>query len=82
MTGVVTELVPRTVKAVYENGVFRPLVRPEGIAEHAHVVLVVTVEEHSSSLADLVGTISADDAEEMREIVEREFERVDPGDRR
>jgi hypothetical protein len=31
-TGVVTELMPRTVKAVYENGVFRPLLRPEGIA--------------------------------------------------
>ena len=62
---------------MYENGVFRPLTRPEGIAEHGRVTLTVTAEEHSASLADLAGRISADDAQEMRAIVEREFERVD-----
>ena len=41
------------------------------------VTLTVTTEEKRSSLADLVGRISADDAEDMRTIVEREFERVD-----
>ena len=67
----------KTVEAVYENGVFRPLKRPEGIAEHRQVTLTVTAEDRTSSLADLAGRISADDAEEMRSIVEREFERVD-----
>jgi hypothetical protein len=38
----------------------------------------VTAEEKPSSLADLAGRIAPDDAEEMREIVEREFECVDP----
>ena len=66
-----------TLEAVYENGVFRPLTRPEWIAEHRHVTLTVTADEQSSSLADLAGRISPDDAREMREIVEREFERVD-----
>jgi predicted DNA-binding antitoxin AbrB/MazE fold protein len=65
------------LEAVYENGVFRPLTRPEGIAEHGRVTLTVTAEEHPASLADLAGRISADDAQEMRAIVEREFERVD-----
>lgn len=65
------------LKAVYENGVFRPLTRPEGIAEHGRVMLTITAEEHPTSLADLAGRISADDAQEMRAIVEREFERVD-----
>ena len=68
----------KTFEAVYENGVFRPLTRPEGIAEHRQVTLTVTVEEKPSSLADCSGRIAPDDAEEMREIVEREFERVDP----
>jgi len=68
----------KTVEAVYENGVFRPLKYPEGIAEHRQVTLTVTAQEQPSSLADLAGRISADDAEEMRVIVEREFERVDP----
>jgi len=68
----------KTVEAVYENGVFRPLKRPEGIAEHRQVTLTVTAEEQTSSLADLAGRISPDDAEEMRRIVEHEFELVNP----
>jgi predicted DNA-binding antitoxin AbrB/MazE fold protein len=65
------------LEAVYENGVFRPLTRPEGIAEHGRVTLTVTADEDPASLADLAGRISADDAQEMRAVVEREFERVD-----
>ena len=68
----------KTLQAVYENGVFRPLRRPEGIAERRQVTLTVTDEEKPSSLADCSGRIAVDDAEEMRQIVEREFERVDP----
>ena len=66
-----------TLEAVYENGVFRPLKRPEGIIEHRQVTLTVTAEDRPSTLLDLSGRISADDAAEMRRIVEGEFERVD-----
>ena len=66
-----------TLEAVYENGVFRPLKRPAGLAEHRQVTLTVTAEEAPAALADLAGRISKDDAREMRDIVEREFERVD-----
>ncbi|MGH9202198.1 MAG: antitoxin AF2212-like protein [Vicinamibacterales bacterium] len=68
----------KTLEAVFENGVFRPLKQPERIAEHRKVTLTVTTEDEPSSLADFTGRISPDDAREMREIVEREFERVDP----
>ena len=67
-----------TLRAVFENGVFRPLKRPKGLAERREVTLTVTVEESPSSLADFAGRISSDDAQEMREVIEREFERVDP----
>ena len=67
-----------TLPAVFENGVFRPLRRPKGLAEHRQVTLTVDVEEEVSSLADLVGSLSSEDAQEMREIIEREFEHVDP----
>jgi hypothetical protein len=40
-------------------------------------MLTVTAEEKPSSLADLAGRISSDDAEEICAIIEREFERVD-----
>ena len=66
-----------TLQAVFENGVFRPLQRPKGVSEHREVTLTVMVEDPPSSLANFWGGVSADDASEMREIIEREFERVD-----
>ncbi len=67
-----------TLEAVYENGVFKPLTTPLGIGEHRRVTLTVTDVEVSRSLADCSGRISGADAQEMRDIVHREFERVDP----
>lgn len=66
-----------TLEAVYENGVFRPLKRPAGLAEHRQVTLTVTTEEASAAFSNFAGRISADDARDMRNIVEHEFERVD-----
>lgn len=71
-------LVKGTLKAVFDNGVFRTLKRPKGLADHRRFALTVSVEEGPSFLADFAGRIGSDDAQEMRE-VGREFERVDPG---
>ncbi len=73
-------IMKETLRAVFENGVFRPLKRPKGVSEHREVTLTVTVEDAPSSLADFAGRVSADDAREMREVIEREFERVDAGE--
>lgn len=67
-----------TLRAVFENSVFRPLKRPNGLAEGREVTLTVIFEEGASSLADFAGRISLDDAREMREVIERDFECVDP----
>ena len=67
-----------TLPAVFENGVFRPLRRPTGLSEHRQVTLTVDVAEEASPLSEVAGSLSLEDAQEMREIVEREFERVDP----
>jgi predicted DNA-binding antitoxin AbrB/MazE fold protein len=67
-----------TIPAVFENGVFRPLRRPKGLVEHHHVTLTVDVEAQVSALADVSGSLSPEDAQELREIIDREFERVDP----
>ena len=50
--------VKETLRAVFENGVFRPLKRPKGLAERREVMLTVTVEEGPSSLADFAGAPS------------------------
>ncbi len=71
-------LMSQTIPAVFEDGVFRPLRRPTGLAEHHHVTLTVDVEEQVPALAEVSGSLFAEDAEELREIIDREFERVDP----
>lgn len=67
-----------TLEAVYENGVFRPLKSPTWLSDRRRVTLTVTADEGVSSLADCVNRISPEDAQDMLEIVEREFETVDP----
>ncbi len=71
----------RTINAVYEGGVLRPLESLDGIAEHARVKLTVeSVEPSGSCLADCIGTLPDEDAAEMRRIVESEFEQVNLGE--
>lgn len=71
----------RTINAVYEGGVLRPLQSLEGITEHARVRLTVeSVEPAGNGLADCVGILPDEDAADMRRIVESEFERVDSGE--
>jgi AF2212-like protein len=71
-----------TLEAVCEDGVFKPLSVPSGIAEHGRVTLTVTDMIAPGSLADLHGLMPSDDADEMREIVAREFGSVDSRDDR
>lgn len=65
-----------TVEAIYESGILRPL-HPLELPEHTRVRLrVELVPEHL--LADCVGIMPNEDAEEMRRIIEQEFEQVNP----
>lgn len=68
----------QTIPAVFEDGVFRPLRCPRGLTEHHRVTLTVDVEEQVPALAEVSGSLSTEDAQELREIIDREFERVDP----
>jgi hypothetical protein len=38
----------------------------------------VDVEVEASPLSEVAGSLSSEDAQELREIIDREFERVDP----
>lgn len=71
----------RTINAIYEGGVLRPLQSLEGIAEHAQVrVTVESIDRGNNGLTDCIGILPDDDAEEMRRIVEGEFEQVNLGE--
>lgn len=65
--------------AIYENGVLRPI-GPVAIPEHAKVSVTVELQNGNSGPGGLngcAGTITPEAAAEMRDIIEREFERVD-----
>lgn len=66
------------VEAVFENGVLRPLNPLPGVPEHSRVSLRLEVlPEGPNGIADCIGILPDDDAAELRDIIQREFERVD-----
>jgi len=70
--------VTRRINAVYEGGVLRPLQALDGLDEHTQVrVTIETIDTSGDGIAGCVGTLPDEDAEELRQIVEREFEQVD-----
>jgi len=81
--------VVRTIEAIYENGVLRPLQAIDGLAEHERVTVTVTSGEGVAKgptrgvlgghpFRDCIGILPNEDATEMLEIIEREFEQVNP----
>lgn len=71
----------RTIDAIYEGGVLRPLHLLDGIAEHARVrVTVQTLGPSPGLLADCVGTLPDEDAADLRRIIDDQFEQVNPGE--
>ncbi len=68
----------RRIEAFYENGVLRPLEPLEGVAEHSRLTITLEIRAHPHPLADLVGTLPDEDAKEMMQAIEEEFERIDP----
>lgn len=70
----------RRLRAVYENGLFRPLEPVEGLAEHTPVSLRVQDETagDSTPLSAFAGIWTAEEADAMAALIEREFGQVDP----
>lgn len=68
----------KTVEAVYENGVLRPLRPIRGLKKNQRVdITVATVEKKKHPLQGLCGIMPDADAGEMLKTVEDEFEKVD-----
>ncbi|MGO9480194.1 MAG: antitoxin AF2212-like protein [Candidatus Kryptoniota bacterium] len=67
----------RTVQAIYEDKVLKPLSPLEGLQDHQRVEVSVYVPPPKEGLSKLIGTLSAQEAEEMKATIDREFERID-----
>jgi predicted DNA-binding antitoxin AbrB/MazE fold protein len=69
----------KTIHAVYEHGVFRPLEPVEDIIENAEVEVTVSVKKETPHpILKFAGILSKDDADMMMKMVEDEFERINP----
>lgn len=68
----------QTVDAIYENGVLRPLYALKGLAEHSKVkITIAAADAVTHSLAEFAGILSNDEAQELQQLIENEFEQVD-----
>ena len=66
----------RTFYAIYEAGLLRPLEALHDIAEHAQVKLTVeSVASAEEGLGPCIGILPDDDAAELGQVIESEFER-------
>ncbi|MBI5749138.1 MAG: antitoxin family protein [Nitrospinae bacterium] len=69
----------KTIHAIYEGGVFKPLEPIDGIMDNTEVEVTVSVEkEVSHPFLKFAGILSEEEANRMMKIVEDEFERVNP----
>jgi predicted DNA-binding antitoxin AbrB/MazE fold protein len=67
----------QTIRAIYENGVLRPLTPVEGLAEHATVTVSIDAHSQPHPLLKFCGTVSDEDTREIGQIIAREFDKVD-----
>ena len=71
----------RLVRAIYENGVFRPLEAFDGIPDRSAVSLrVEQMPTDGGRLSDHAGRWNREEAEEIEALIEGEFERIDARD--
>lgn len=69
---------PKTIEAVFEGGVFRPLSPIKGLKKHQKVSITLQKPiKKKHPLEGLCGILPDEDAAEMLKAVEEEFEKVD-----
>ena len=66
----------QTIEAIFEDGVFKPLSPLRGVAEHDQVTIAVTTAAREQRSLQTLEPMSHEDAQEMREIIAREFGHV------
>jgi predicted DNA-binding antitoxin AbrB/MazE fold protein len=67
----------QTIEAVYEDNVLKPIKPLRGILEHENVIAIVHSQHAKKCLRDPVGTLTHEEATEMQNIIDEEFENVE-----
>jgi predicted DNA-binding antitoxin AbrB/MazE fold protein len=67
----------RTLEVMYEENVLKPLMPIEGLQEHERVTVILCPRIAKEGLRKLAGTLTHEEAETMRKIIDEEFGRIE-----
>ena len=67
----------KTVEAVYEDNVLKPVEPIKGIKEHERVLVILCSQPIKKGLRELVGTPTHEEAEVMQKLIDEEFEKIE-----
>ena len=67
----------KTVEAIYEDNVLKPVEPIKGIKEHERVLLILCSQPIKKGLRELVGTLTHEEAEVMQKLIDEEFEKIE-----
>ena len=67
----------RTIEVTYEDNVLKPFTPIEGLQEHQRILVILCPKTPTESLSKLAGTLTHEEAEAMRRLIDEEFERIE-----
>jgi len=67
----------RTIEVIYEDNVLKPLTPIGGLQEHQRILVILCPKTPKESLRKLSGTLTHEEAEAMRRLIDEEFERIE-----
>jgi predicted DNA-binding antitoxin AbrB/MazE fold protein len=70
-------MMSRTVEVIYEDNVLKPLTPIDGLQEHERVTVILCPRTDKAGLRKLAGTLTHEEAEEMRKLIAEEFGRAE-----
>ena len=68
---------PRTLEAIYEKNVLKPVEPIKGVKEHERVTVILCSHPTKKGLRELAGTLTHEEAEVMQKLIDEEFEKIE-----
>ena len=67
----------KMIEAIYEDNVLKPLKPIDGLRKNEKVWVLLYPSPNKKVLHELIGTLSHTEAEEMRSLIDKEFEKIE-----
>lgn len=67
----------KTIEVIYEDKVLKPISSLDGLKEHEKMTVIICTRTNKEGIRNLIGTLTHKEATAMKEIIHREFEKVE-----